>query len=112
MGCNKNTHCCNRQPCYVGTDLKLLVEITAEGFDMDKDNYTIELRCGRVTKTVPKSEIVVHEEEDDGHYLIVDTREFGAGMLTAVVRAAVPDDDCPDGVRHEVAVVELCRIMP
>jgi hypothetical protein len=79
---------------------------------MNEDDYTIELRCGRVTKTVPKSEVVYSGEDNSDHFLIVDTREFGAGMLTAVVRASVPDADCPGGIRHEVAVVDLCRIVP
>lgn len=105
MGCN-----CNDKPYYVGTDLKFLVEITADGFDMNEDNYTIELRCGRVSKTVLKSDIVNAGEENENHYLVIDTREFGSGMLTAIVHADVPDDDLPGGLRHEVTVLELCRI--
>ena len=93
---------------YIGTDLKFAINITAEGFDMDTDDYEIILRCGGKRITVPKSEIVVGE--NNTHYLLVNTDEFTGGTLRMVVKAQVPDDDFDDGYRAEVAAIDLCVI--
>jgi hypothetical protein len=93
---------------YVGTDLKFLISIEAQGFSMDLDDYKIVLRCKNVQKTVTKNDIVV--DDQNNHYLCVDSTQFGPGMLQMVVYAYVPDEDFPDNDRAEVAVLNLCEI--
>ena len=93
---------------YIGTDLKYLIQIEAEGFSMDDDNYTIVLRCNGREITVPKEDIV--EGDNDDHYLLVDTSQFGSGMLKMIVYAEVPDDNFSDGARTEVASFDLCEL--
>ena len=90
---------------YVGTDLKFLVNITASGFSMDDDEYTIVLRCNG--KEV-QGDVV--EGENNEHYLLVDTSQFGSGLLKMIVYADVPDEDFPDGTRREVASFDLCDL--
>lgn len=88
---------------YIGSVLKFLFEITGSGFDQDESDYTVELRCGGVSKTVDGDDIAV---SGGSHYLVVNTSEFAPGVLTATVRAEVSDSDLST-TRTEVAVVEL-----
>lgn len=92
---------------YIGTELKFAFTITADGFDMDTDDYEITLSCGGKRLPVPKEDIV---DGEDGHYLLVDTSQFPSGTLRMVVTAQVPDDDFGDGMRAEVAALDLCII--
>ena len=93
---------------WVGTDLKFAIEITADGFDMDDDDYSIVLRCGLKTMELTKSDIV--EGGNGEHLLLVDTTQFPSGTLRMVVYAKVPDEDYDSNVRREVAVKDLCII--
>lgn len=93
---------------WVGTDLKFAIEIKAEGFDMDDDDYEMMLRCGSKEVAVTKDDIV---ESDDGlKLLLIDTTQFTSGTIRLVVTARVPDDDFETGVRREVGVMDLCTI--
>lgn len=93
---------------YIGTDLKFLINIEAEGFSMDSDDYEIELRCNSRSVTVHKEDIV---EDGEDHYLCVDSTQFGSGMLQMVVYAYVPDEHfLDDHTRTEIAVVNLCEL--
>lgn len=94
---------------YVGTELKYKVTITASGFDMDTDDWTVTIARGKVSKTFAKSECI-HGE--DGWYVCLDTTELGAGAYHAVVTAYVPDTDFPDGLRTEVKRFELPSVDP
>lgn len=93
---------------YIGTDLKFQFSITANGFNMDSDDYVITLHCGGKTVTVPKSDIVIGS--NNTHFLLVDTTQFPSGMLRMAVTAQVPDGDFGDGMRAEVAAIDLCTI--
>ena len=86
---------------FVGTELKFLIEITAEGFDMETDPFEIVLTCGGKSKTVPQDDIV-YDENEGKHYLLVDTTDFCSGTLVATVIAQVPDEDFESGYRREV----------
>ena len=48
---------------WQGADLKFLVEITAEGFDITRDDYRIVLKRGNKEIEVAKSAIVENEGE-------------------------------------------------
>lgn len=99
---------------YIGTDLKFLFNITAAGFDMDRDSYEITLVCldrkkmhPPVVQPVAPEQVVV---DGDNHYLCVNSTIFGTGLLKAVVTAHVPDEDFPDGERTEILVEDLCNL--
>ena len=92
---------------YIGTEMKFKVEITAAGFSMVDDDFTITLKRGTVTKTFEKSELVYNQ---DGFFLCFDTSEFGTGVVTAIIRAEVPDNDFEDGYRTEVYKMDFMII--
>lgn len=93
---------------YIGTDLKFAITLTCDGFSMDDDNYSIVLKCNGRQVEVNKEDIV--EDDQQNHYLLVDSSQFGSGLLRMVVYADVPDDDFPDGTRREVAALDLCEL--
>lgn len=92
---------------YIGTDLKFLFNIECSGFSMDEDEYEITLVCGKQRMVVPPSQIVV---DGENHYLCLDSKMLGQGLVKLVVKAHVPDDDFPDGKRTEVDVIDLCLL--
>lgn len=101
---------------YIGTEVKYLVNIEADGFVMDRDDFEITLRRGTKERTFAKSELVREESVEEGQtvvrfYLCFDTQEFGAGTLTCIVRAYVPDSDFPDGLRTEVTKFALMNVL-
>jgi len=89
---------------YLGTELKYKVTITASGFSMDDDDWSVTISRGKISKSFPKSECI-HGE--DGWYVCFDTSELGAGQYIATITALVPDDDFPDGFRTEVQKITL-----
>lgn len=89
---------------YIGTDLKFLLTITGEGFDMTTDNYDVSFICGDDHQDYTQDDVV------DG-YLIVDSTKFKTGTLRVVVTAYVPDEDFQEtGVRREVMSRVLCQL--
>ena len=56
---------------YIGTDLKFKINISAEGFNMATDNFSIKLRTGNSLITVPPENIV--PDGEDGYYLLINT---------------------------------------
>lgn len=105
MGCNCNCGEVEFDGAYVGTKLKYKVEITAEGFSMDDDEFEVEVRRGRQSVVIKKQDMLIHdpEEGDVEYYIVVDTEALGPGRYEVITRAYVPDDDFEDGVRLEIA---------
>lgn len=95
------------QAYYVGTDLKFKIDITAEGFNQSEDEYEIKVVCGNQSQTITQDDIV---EDESGHYILIDTTQFGTGLIKLIVTAKVPDEDFDVGYRREVTVHELCYI--
>ena len=99
------------QAYYVGTDLKFKIELEADGFDQLDDEYEIKVVCGNKSQTITKEDIVT---DGENFYMLIDTTQFGGGLVKVIVTAKVPDDDFTDdpwnGVRREVGVEELCYI--
>ena len=89
----------------VGTELKFLVEITADGFSMDEDDFEVEIIRGPNTLHFDKTELEV--DKDGNYYVCFDTAPLGTGRVTAKVTAYVPDDDFEDGFRTEIERVDL-----
>ena len=98
------------EDAYLGTELKFLLKITADGFSMVDDDFTVTLKRGQVTKVFTKDQLV--QDENDRFYLCFDSAEFGKGLITATITAYVPDDDFDDGLRTEVQKIDLVTINP
>lgn len=105
---------------FLGTEAKYLVEVSSPGFDMVRDDFEIDLKRGNTTKHYAKSDLVTEtyteteggqEVERTNFYLCFDTKDFGKGMLTAIITAHVPDHDFPDGIRDEVDKFDFFNIM-
>lgn len=95
---------------FVGTELKFAFTITAEGFNMNTNDFTIMLMNGRKTKTILKEDCFQDENED--WFFVFDSTELGAGVVSAVFTAFVPDTDFDDEYRTEVAKIDLVFIKP
>lgn len=94
---------------YEGSDLKFAIDIKCDGFSMERDDFTIELRNGRKKVTVSKEDMPYNSEEDTW-YLCFNSKALGAGDIVIVVYAHVPDDDFEDNERTEVYSGMLCHI--
>lgn len=95
---------------YVGTDLKIKIDIECEGFDMNRDDFSVDVKrsnMGGKIWHVDKKDMV---HDDDGWYILLPTRLLGVGLFYAVVVAQVPDDDWESGLRQEVQVLPLFNI--
>ena len=100
---------------FDGTEVKYLVQIDAVGFDMVTDNFEITLKKGQITKHYDKSDLVEETITEGGvtktnFYLCFDTTEFGPGVITAIIKAYVPDQSFPDGFRTEVDRFNLATV--
>lgn len=94
---------------YVPTELKYKVTMTATGFSMDNDDWSVTITRGANSRTFLKSECV---HGQDGWYVCFNTADFGAGKYYATLTAYVPDSDFPDGLRTEVKKFELDTVEP
>ena len=92
---------------YTGTDLKFSIDIKSSGFSMDNDDFEVVLVNGRRKVTLAKDDLV---HGDDGWFLCFNSADLGAGDITMIVYAHVPDDDFDDGVRTEVYKDIICHI--
>lgn len=89
----------NKTSYFVGSELKVVIQITCEGFSMDNDPWEAivrqgskEIRCSRGSNSVFDGENWV---------LLIDTSILGKGRYSIVVDIDVPDADFDDGYRHE-----------
>lgn len=98
----------NIERAWVGTGLKFAVNITAEGFSMEDDDWKVVFQCGRKSVEITKAEASIGE--DDTFYVNVDTSLLGAGTLSVITTAYVPDDDWEGGVRKEVDKQDILYI--
>ena len=97
------------EPFYVGADLKFLVELTAPGFDMDDDDFTVTLTGRKVEKVFHKQDLVT---DGEGHwYCCFNSTEFGPGVIQVILTAYVPDDDFEDGYRTEINKYNLINVL-
>lgn len=89
---------------YEGQDMKLRVEINANGFDITRDEFEIVLKKGNKEVLVDKSQIT----NDDGEWRVALAKEqfteLGTGDVYIITYAYIPDSDYAfrDGVRVEV----------
>lgn len=86
---------------FVGTDLKFAIDITSDGFDMTRDDWTATVVCGK-RKVVCQPDKGAFQGEDGKWYITFNTSDLGAGEYFLIVDIDVPDTDFPDNLRHEV----------
>ena len=57
-----------KDKAFLGTQPKYLIDIKADGFDMDRDNFEVELKRGEVSKTFTKEDLPTEEYVVEGEY--------------------------------------------
>lgn len=89
---------------YLGNELKYIVDISASGFSMARDRFTIDIMRGPHVLHFKKDDM---EIDEDGHFCVCfDTALLGPGRVSAVITAFVPDSDFADGMRTEKYKIE------
>ena len=110
---------------YKGDEHKFAIKLEAEGFSMDTDDFEIEIiGTGKSLKGYKNptagsgTDVIIYkettgqgEEQQSTWYCIVDTSKLNAGNLRAVATAYIPDAHANDGVRKELAVAALDRLI-
>lgn len=91
---------------FHGGDYKYAVSITAEGFDMNTDDWIITVTggCKSVTFTPSNS---VYDDEEDQWYICINTDLLGFGQAYITFEAHVPDTDFEAGYRREKETYKL-----
>lgn len=92
-----------------GTEAKYFIDIQQDGFSMEEDNFTVELRWG----IRPKSLMITKQEmtaDTSGKYFFMFDTSKMLGKVTAICRYYVPDMDDPDGAREEVDEQRICFV--
>lgn len=119
-----------------GTKVKFAINIEAQGFSMDRDDFEIEVISPRESvkgynspKLGKSSGIVIYKEEatasstvEDSDsseekgttstwYAILDTANLSVGQLRVVATAYIPDENDSDGIRKEIAAARLGKLV-
>ncbi len=86
---------------YIGSDLKFLVRITGEGFDMDENEWGVTLYIdNKPIKRYANTECV---RGDDDWFVCIPKEDITKfGRISLVADAQVPDNDFDAGIRNEV----------
>lgn len=109
---------------YKGEEVKFAILLTAEGFDMDSDDFDIEVKSPKnsikASKGASTEDLVIFKENGsdsssssssesgDTWYAIVNTSKFTAtGELKVVATAYVPDTNASGNIRKQIDVKKL-----
>lgn len=118
---------------YKGEEIKFAINIDAPGFDMDTDDFEIEVASKRDSvvgyKDAAKAEdtaLVIFKEESDSSdsssdssspeggsaqwYGIVDTSALSTGELRVISKAYIPDANANDNIRVSIDVKPLATL--
>ena len=125
---------------YRGSEIKFKLELEAEGFDMDRDDFKIDVVSGNTMVSGDKfnsqaSDTTIPEEarlaviifrdpaqpdssnssdsidDEDGWYAIVNTTTLAVGDMKLVAWAYVPDGNADDLIRTDIAVTIIGRLI-
>ena len=115
---------------YKGDEIKFAITLEAPGFDMDTDDFDLEVKTGSTSVKGYKNEQggtssprllifketpepVEGEEAPAGQwYAIVDTATLTAGTNMKVIATAhIVDVNANDGVRNNIAVRTLGKLI-
>lgn len=106
---------------FIGTECKYLLEITADGFDMHRDDFSLDLKRGNTSLHFDKADLIEEQYvaiennisvEKYRYYVCFDSAHFGTGNIVAIVKAHVPDQDFDDGLRTLVWKFDLTTVVP
>jgi hypothetical protein len=104
---------------YQGDEKKFAIELTAPGFNIDTDDFDLEVKSPKVSlkasKEASTEQLIIFYEtvtpaEGDPYkqwYAIVDTTTLSTGEITVIATAHVTDSHASGGVRRESAVAVL-----
>ena len=105
---------------YKGTEIKFVVELAAEGFSMDDDDFDIEVasprdsikgsKVGSGTSKQGSAALALNKEGDDW-FAVADTNGLSKGEIRVIATAHIPDVSASDGVRNEIAVQTLGTLL-
>lgn len=114
---------------FKGTEIKFAVELVAEGFSMDDDEWELQVISGKTSISIPKSSCqrevttidppVTDSSSSSSEppvevvtwYAIADTSTLSLGSVRVVATAHIPDTAAADGVRNEIDVKTLCHLV-
>lgn len=104
---------------YIGEEKKFAINLTAQGFSMDDNDFDIEVEVsgrrvkGNKNNSIEGSPIIIFSEEvtpQGGEpvtkwFCILNTSAFeSTGDIKVIATAHVPDAKADDGFRKEIAV--------
>lgn len=107
---------------YKGDEIKVAIQLGAEGFSMDTDDFDLEVKSGKTSiyghkgaEVDPSSDIVIFKEtveQEEGEpvsawYAIIDTANLATGQMRMIATAHINDANANDGDRKSIAVVLL-----
>lgn len=125
---------------YRGSEIKFKLELEAEGFNMDRDDFKIDVVSGNTKvsgdkwnsqaadTTIPEEArlaVIIFRDpalsgnsdssssidEEDGWYAIVNTTTLAVGDMKLVAWAYVPDGNADDLIRTDIAVTSIGRLI-
>ena len=104
---------------YQGDEKKFAIELTAPGFNIDTDDFDLEVGSPKVSvkasKGAPTDALAIFYETvtpEEGEpykvwYAIVDTTTLSLGQINVIATAYIVDANANDGVRRESDVAVL-----
>lgn len=114
---------------YKGDEIKFAINLEAPGFDMNNDDFDIEVKSGNTivkgyknppSGTTTPALVIFKEtsepqEGEEGEatsqwYAIVDTATLATGTMRAIATAYIVDANANDGVRKNIAVQSLGQL--
>ena len=121
---------------YKGEEIKFAIKIEAPGFNMDEDDFDIEVKSGNTsvkgykdsTKSqetavrVFKETTTVQPDTEEGEepqepvtvntwYAIVNTATLAVGQMRVISTAYIVDANADDGIRKSIDVKNLDKLV-
>lgn len=87
---------------FEGNDLKYAIGMESPGFDMNEDDWEVQIRLGKKVLASFTRDNSVYDSEEGQYYICIDHDLLSAGTIDIVFIAHVPDEDFEDGIRDEV----------
>ena len=94
---------------FLKSKYKYAVNMEAEGFDMNTDDWKIVVSRGPKFLVFDKTNSV-YDSGEDQWYIIVDTDQLGPGQSYISFEAKIPDTDDESGYRWERVVYKFIYI--
>ena len=109
MDCNCRSA---KKPLHVGQGGKVSLDnICSDGFDMIRDNFSARIYSATGELFFPKASMRQKPDKTFVFTFIAGSGNLGLGDYYLEVRAFVPDDDFPNGIREEIDKKWLCEVV-